>query len=145
MVLTLENIELKTRLPKLPGSISLFELETPSLKIRKPAINVFTEILELGEVIKVELKDSVIFGSNRGEVEYFHASGSIWARDATVGEKGENEECKWDGLEKKEVQGEIRYVLNETTAERLSKQAHELLKKAELLRDYVSLDGVELE
>ena len=100
------------------------------------------KILNLGTLAKFELKDSVMFASSRGEVEYFPASGSIWARDATAGEKAENEERKWDGLEKSKVQGETNFVLSKTTTESLSNQAHELLKKTELLEEYASFDGV---
>lgn len=145
MVLPLKNIEFKIRLPKIPDSLSLFELRSPLIEERQHAISIFTETLKLGDLTRFELKDSLVFASRRGEVEYFYASGSLWARDATVGQKAENEERKWDGLEKKGVQGETWYVLDKHMTERLSKQAHELLRKAELLRDRASLDSVELD
>ena len=145
MALTLDNIEFKTELPKIPDSISLYNLKSPSLEEREPAIKLFIEILKLGKVNTIELKDSIMFASKRGEVEFFPASGSIWARDALAGEKTENEERKWDGLEKKNIQGETHYVLNTNAAERLSKQAYELLDKSKLLNENAVFDRVELD
>ena len=53
MAISLDNIELKLGLPKLPSSMSLFELDSPPIEIRKKAIEVLGENPESWDVSQI--------------------------------------------------------------------------------------------
>jgi hypothetical protein len=121
------DLNLKNRLPEWPKSVPVFELHAPSLDERRAGIERLTRELKLGEMRTVELDHGVLMASSRGEVEYFHASGSIWGRDATAVREHRNELRKWDGLEKGN-DGSQRVALNAEASRKLIGQAQALFE-----------------
>jgi hypothetical protein len=120
------------RLPKLPATVPVFELATPSLSDRRAGIAYLTDHLRLGSLRTVELDHGIIMAGARGEVEYFHASGAVWARDASaeLAQKGELRE--WDGLEKVRSGGD-RVRLNAEASRGLIAQARAVLETTGLI------------
>ena len=128
---SLDDLSLEVRLPEIPTSMALFELSSTSLGERQGALNVIAKLLGLGELRRVELPHGVVFASERGEVEYFHASGALWARDA--------------GLQEQKDRDGLRFGLDRRAATRLARQARDLLSEAGLLSDQILPATVELD
>lgn len=145
MALKAEDLSIKARIPELPSSMSLLELKGASLEERRWTIGALSRRFDLGELTPVETPHSLIFASKRGEVEYFHASGAIWARNVEADEKAENEERKWTGLHEVGRGENRRFTLDGKETKRLSELAISLLGEAGLLRDYILCNKVELD
>ncbi|HEX8688235.1 MAG TPA: hypothetical protein VF654_17105, partial [Pyrinomonadaceae bacterium] len=99
MPLTLKDLDIRVNLPKLPSAINLFQLSAPALGDRRRAIESLTKRFELGELKTVELPDFVVFGSRRGEVQFFPASGAVIARDGAAEAQAKDEERPWKNLQ----------------------------------------------
>jgi hypothetical protein len=145
MPLTINDLKLNVDLPKLPQSMSLFETESPTLAHRGRAIEIFRETLNLGDSNPVELPDSIAFASKRGEVEFFRASGAIWARDADAETSSANELREWPDIEEVQQGNDVAVRLAPKAADTLVRQAQDLLRAAELLSEYVGTNRVVLE
>jgi hypothetical protein len=146
MSLTLTNLDIKTKLPSIPASLPIFSLTAPTFDDRKAAIARLGERMKLGSLRTVELEHARILASERGDIHFFHASGGLWARDATASQGATNEMRKWDGLVDTKTDGQ-RVVLNPDASKRLIAQADELLRPLgligkELVSQTVQLDQV---
>ena len=128
-----------------PRSVPLFEAKTPSLDERKAALDFFREVLDLGDTRTVDLADSIAFAGKRGEVEFFPASGAIWARDAEAEQAHENEMRKWPGLEEIRGDNDVILGLGRQATGDLVKQAREVFERAELTAEQMKPVGVALE
>src|SRR5262245_27910080 len=132
MALKMSDFEFRTRLPELPRSIGVFSLSVPSLDERRAAINRLGAQFKLGKLRTAELNDTVVMASARGDIQYFHASGAVLARDATAGRNQRNELRNWAGLQDS-GSGANRMTLNPDAANRLIAQTQELLSPLRLL------------
>ncbi len=125
--------------------MTLYELSSRTLAERQRAIGVISNQLRLGDVTAVELPQSLVLASARGEVEYFYASGALWGRDAAADELAENEERKWDGIEEQKDGTDTRLGFNQRAAALLARQATALLSEADLLPEQISHSSVQLD
>jgi hypothetical protein len=144
MALKLDDLELKTPLPKLPPSLPVFALAAPSLEERRAPINRLGEHLQLGALRAVELGHGTVLASERGDITHFHASGALWARDATAAQGAGNEFRKWDGLSTAGTDGQ-RVALNADASRKLVAQAKELLQPLGLLGNEAASASVQLD
>src|SRR5262245_61067983 len=121
MPIKIRDLELKAKPPRLPASVPVFELAAPSFDERRDALARLAERLRLGTLRMAEVEHGTLFASDRGEVEYFQASGAVWARDA-ASQNGRNELRKWDGV-KDAKRGGTRMTLSPDASKRLIGQA----------------------
>ena len=144
MALKMSDFELRTRLPQLPRSIGVFALSAPSLDERRAAINRLGAHFKLGKLRSAELNDTVVMASARGDIQYFHASGAVLARDATAGRSQKDEFRKWRDLQDSDDCGN-RVRLNPDAAQQLIAQAQELLAPIRLLGKEKASAAVQLQ
>ena len=134
-----------TRVPKLPKVAAVFEVSTPSYSARRAGIDHLSAALRLGGLRSFEVDHGVIMASERGEIEFFHASGAVWARNAAAGRAAASELRKWDGVVESKTGGR-RVKLNAEASRRLLGQARDLLESAGLIaRDADISASVELD
>jgi hypothetical protein len=81
MPLKIDDLGLE-RFPSLPEELPIFELSAPPFADRRTGIARLSEFLRLGDLRAVEMDHGLVLAGERGEIEYFHASGAVWARDA---------------------------------------------------------------
>jgi hypothetical protein len=129
--LSLKDLGIR-RLPKLPATVPVFELATPSFSDRRAGIAYLADYLRLGSLRAVELDHGVIMAGERGEIEYFHASGAVWARDASAELAHKGELREWDGLEKVRSGGD-RVRLKAEASRALIAQARAVLETTGLI------------
>lgn len=127
MPLTTTDVDFQTELPELPDAVQVPQLSAVSLDERRQAIGALTERLGLGDVKRVETMDSIAFVSERGEVEYFPASGAVWARDATTERTNKSELRRWDGIEEIRDGDDTRFALDREMTGRVVRDASALL------------------
>jgi hypothetical protein len=143
----MDDLDLKVDLPELPQSMRLVETESPTLDQRWRAIELFSKTLDLGDLQPVDLPNSIAYAGKRGEVEFFPASGALWARDAEAEEASDNELRDWPDLEEveKDDDDDVIIVLSPSAADALVSQAQELFSAADLISEYMKPRGVALE
>lgn len=144
MPLKIGDLDIKAKLPELPTSIPVFELGAPSLAERREGIARLGDHLKLGNLRAVEVDHGTILAGERGEIEYFHASGAVWARDATAAQSGRNEMRRWEGLKEAKTGGN-RMSLNADASRRLIGRARELLEATGLIGKEVASEAVQLD
>jgi hypothetical protein len=145
MALKLKDLDLKVRLPELPKSIPVYELSAPSLEERLPGLELLREHLQLGELRPVQLDHALVMAGERGEIEYFYASGGVWARDATATRETQNELRRWPSVKESGNRHDRRFVLSTETAKRLISRAKETLQTAGLIGREVDSETVDLD
>jgi hypothetical protein len=145
MVLKLNDLIIKARLPDIPKSLSLIELRTSSLNERRWSIECLGRRLELGNLKVADVPHGLVFGSKRGEVEFFRASGSVWACNTAMEEKFENEERRWKGLRETGRGAKRSFALDRDVSADLSKTAIDVLKEAGLFREEATRPLVQLD
>lgn len=144
MALKFDRLEMATKLPDMPRSLPVFELEAQPLARRRGAIDRLGELLQLGRLRSAELEHGIVMASERGEITHFHASGAMLARDATAAAKRDNEWRHWDGQTESTVDGH-RVALNADASRKLLGQARQLLEPLELLGKQVASETVQLD
>jgi len=144
MALKLDSLDMRAKLPELPTSAPIYALSAPPLEERRAAIARLSDRLKLGTLRSVELDHGQVFASERGDITHFHASGAVWARDATASDGAVNEFRKWAGLADSNVDGQ-RNVLDPAATKRLIAQARELLEPLGLLGKEVASVSVQLD
>lgn len=145
MALTLDDVDWKVRLPEPPKSLPLYETTAPTLKDRSRAMEVIGKQLGLNELRPVELPHSVVYASRRGEVEFFPASGGLWARNAELGDRHDNELRDWPGLVESRGQDDTAFTLDRDHTKRLLEQARSLFADAGLAADAMTAGVVALD
>jgi hypothetical protein len=145
MALTLDDVDWKVRLPEPPKSLPLYETTAPALKERSRAMEVIGKQLGLNELRPVELPHSLVYASKRGEVEFFPASGGLWARNAELGDRYDNELRNWPGLVESGGRGDTTLGLAPDSSKRLLEQARALFADAGLLSDQMAAGAVDLD
>ena len=143
MPLKMSDLELSTHAPKLPTSINVFALAAPSFRDRRAAIDRLRDYLKLGELRSTEFDHADVMANARGDIQYFHASGAVLARDATADREHANELRKWEGVQDSKVGGN-RVTLNADASKRLIAQAQELLEPIGLLGKERASSAVQL-
>ena len=145
MALTLKDIDLKTGLPDLPPTIPVFEVSAPTLEERRPGLEQLQDHLRLGELRSIQLDHALIMAGERGEIEYFYASGGVWARDATATREGADELRRWPDIQESENGEDRRFTLGPETTRRLISQAREMLEGAGLIGREIDSETVDLD
>jgi hypothetical protein len=144
MALTIDDLG-GAQLPKLPDAVPVFELSAPPLASRRAGLARLAETLKLGDLRAAEVDHGVVMASERGEIEYFSASGGVWARDASAASEFKNELRKWEGVQERK-RGDMRVTLNAAASQRLLAQARELLDATGLIgREAIADQTVALE
>ena len=135
----------KVRLPELPGALPVFELAAPSLESRRAGLAQLAEALRLGELRSAELDHGTVLAGKRGEIEYFRASGGVWARDAAAAAEHKNESRRWEGAQETK-RGPQRVTLSADASKQLIRFARGLLDATGLIgREAVAAESVELD
>lgn len=143
MPIKITDIEFKAKLPALPSSLPVFALDAPSFEERRASIAQLSDRMKLGTLRPVELEHGTVMAGKQGDVTFFHASGAVWARNATVGRGATDEMRKWDGLVETKTDGQ-RMALNDDMSKRLITQARELLGPLGLGKEVAS-ESVQLD
>lgn len=145
MTIKLNNLEIKARLPALPAAVPVFALDAPTFEERRASIGRLAEQLKLGTLRQVDLDHGSVLASSHGDITCFHASGAVWARDATATKGAVNELRKWEGqVETTGTDGQ-RVGLNADASRKLLAQARELLQPLGLLGKEVASESVQLD
>src|SRR6185295_7301931 len=98
----------------------------------------------LGALRPVELEHAVVMASKQGDITFFHASGAVWARDATATQGTTNELRKWEGTVESTTDGQ-RTTLNPDASRKLITQAKDLLQPLGLMGKEVISEAVQLD
>jgi hypothetical protein len=144
MPLKIGDLELKAKLPQVPATMPVFEVSAPTLDERREGMRRLAGELKLGDLRSVVVEHGTIMAGKRGEVEYFHASGSVWARDAMSQNSAKNELRKWPGV-KDGKRGPYRMTLDPESSRRLIGQARELVEASGLIGKEVASEAVQLD
>lgn len=145
MTMKMTDIDLAVEPPKFPDAVAVLDLTAPSFEARRNGIELLREVLGLGEVRTAELDHGVMIGNERGDIEFFHASGAVWANDATAAREHSNELRKWPGL-KKGRRGDQRAKLDAESSKKVLGQARDLLNETGLIgRDAEMTETVALD
>jgi len=135
MSLSLSDIDWRVALPDVPAELPVATVATPSYEERLHAVRILHERFALGDTVEVDLPEGVAHASDRGEVQFFAASGGIRARDADVSRAFPDGRRRWDDVEEVGDGAGRRFVLGEHTSATLFQDAGELLRAARLLPD----------
>lgn len=145
MALKFNDLKFKTRLPKIPKSMELLEVRAASFEERLWSIDTLGRRLELGKLSSAEVPHGYIFASKRGEVEFFRASGSVWASNTAEEAKFEHEERRWKGVTESGRGAKRSFKLDRDTAASLSKSSQEFLKQIGLQREEAEKPSIQLD
>jgi hypothetical protein len=145
MAIKLDSLEIKARLPELPPSVPVHALLVPPMEERRASIARLGERMQLGTLRSVELDHGIVMASDRGDITCFHASGAVWARDATVGKGATDELRKWEGQTTGSTADGRRVALNADASRKLIAQAKELLQPLGLLGKELASEAVQLD
>lgn len=144
MALKIEDLGLK-RAPRLPNAAPVFALSAPSFSSRRAGLDRLADTLRLGGLRSFDVDHGVIMAGERGEIEFFHASGAVWARDAAAARAQSSELRKWDGLVQTKTGGQ-RVKLNPEASRKLLDEARGLLEVSGLIgRDATITTSVQLD
>ncbi len=138
-----KQLTMKARLPAWRASIPVFALAEPPLQARRAAAQKLAEQLKLGELREVDMAHGQVLGSSRGDITVFHASGALWARDATANAEAKDELRDWPGLAAATNGADL--ALTPDAAKRLSTTVTNLLRPLELLGREAGPGTVQLE
>jgi hypothetical protein len=142
MTLKMSDVAFKGRLPEVPAAMPVVGLKSASLDDRQAAIKRLGEHLKLDRTRTAQLDHATIIGNERGDIHYFHASGGMFARDATAAKAFPNELRKWEGAERRT---DGTFALKPDAAKRLLEGTRGLLEPIGLLGREVSGTTVQLE
>lgn len=147
MKIKLSDIDIVAKVPEVPSVMSVFEVKTPTFEERRKAIDFFTEILELGEIVPVDVQDSLHLVSKQGEIQFYKPSGSIWINNTILDDKYPDERRDWNVIETQDRDdpNNSKLVLVESEQEKLYAQANELFKRANILVKEAYFSGVDLD
>jgi len=146
MAQRIKHLNVTAKLPDPQTDLPVFTVRSASLDERRGAIETLGEHLELGRLGTFELKDSLHFGSQAGEVQFYRPSGALRARNVAAGKAFDSEVRPWENLERSEdEEGVSILVLGESTRKRLVERARAVLERAGLVSEHGFLAGVDLE
>jgi len=147
MAIRLKDIDLKATLPRIADSLPLFVVRSPSFEDRQHAIDQFRKTLDLGRLQRVDVKESIHFVGDRGEIQYYRPSGGLWAMNHVASSAYEDERRPWKVVPKEHPEDpEYPELTLEPDQQRgLSENALSLFRKAELTPEQSYFAGVDLE
>lgn len=147
MMLQLRDMEIRAELPKMGRSMKVYKVKSASLEERKPAIEFFREAMDLGELVPVDVQDSLYLVSDRGEIQFYRPSGALWVRDAKASDEYTDEKREWNVVEAQDDEdpGNTTLALSGDEQERLAKETAGIFEKTGLLGKGAYFAGVELD
>ena len=137
------QLTMKTKLPDWRASMPVFAMAEPPLQARRAAARKLGDTLKLGDLRAVDMEHGQVLGSPRGDITVFHASGALWARDATATADAKDELRDWPGLAAPAAGAD--YALSPDAAKRLSAMVTDLLRPLDLLGREAGPATVQLE
>jgi hypothetical protein len=145
MALRIDDLKIKGALPELPRSMPLPTLRIPTFEERRWSIETISHRLGMGKMSLAEVPHGFIFSSPKSEVEFFRASGAIWASDTTADEKFKNEARPWRNLRETGRGRDKAFTLDRKQSTKLTDSSLELLKESGLLRDEATRPTIKLD
>lgn len=145
MALRIDDLKVRGSLPELPRSMPLPAIRVPTLEERRWSIETVGRQLGLGKMSLAEVPHGYVFGSPKGEVEFFRASGAVWASDTTADEKFKNEARPWRDLRETGRGRHKAFTLDRDQSAKLMDSSLEFLKESGLLRDEASIPTIKLD
>lgn len=139
-----EQLTLKTRLPDWRASIPVFAMAPPPLEERRATARRLGDGLKLGTLRAAELEHGLVLASERGDITVFHASGALWARDATATADAKDEMRNWPGLVPATAAGQD-FTLSADASKQVASMAQDLLRQHSLLGREAGTASVQLE
>ena len=129
MTLKLDDIRFETDLPKLPEHAPVIRCAAPGFDDRANGVRALADRLDLGDVKDMDTEFGRAMASDRGNVEYFAASGAIWSVNNLHDLKAETEFLDWDDLQEGEdADGQPILTLGRGATERAMGLAHEMIE-----------------
>jgi hypothetical protein len=139
-----QQLTLKTALPAWRASMPVFAMAPPPLEQRRASARKLGDGLKLGTLRTVDLEHGLMLASERGDITVFHASGALWARDATATAEAKDEMRDWPGLLAPTAAG-LDYTLSADAAKRLTSMTDGLLRQLDLIGKEAGPATVQLE
>ncbi|ASJ76724.1 hypothetical protein [Granulosicoccus antarcticus] len=131
MTLIFDDIEFESEIPDMPESGMVVQCTAPRFEERAKGIDALTKRLDLGEMRDVETQFGRALISERGEAEYFAASGAVWSTNILHELKADDEFLDWDGLEEsRDADGQPVLTLGSKVADQALELANELIDMA---------------
>ncbi len=129
MTLRIDDITFETDMPKLPETAPVFRCEAPRFDDRAKGLSAIAQRLDLGDVRELESEFGRMLASKIGAVEYFVASGAVWAANAAHDMASEDEFLDWKDLrEGKDADGQVVFALDDRSREHALDLASELIE-----------------
>ncbi|MFV0244873.1 MAG: hypothetical protein ACK5IB_07640 [Qingshengfaniella sp.] len=98
MTLDIKDIRFERDLPKLPDIGPVVSVATPDYDQRAKGMTALVEALRLGRPRDACSEFGRALITPRGEVEFFHASGAVWATDIAAAQEHDSELRDWPDL-----------------------------------------------
>lgn len=137
MAMTIQDVDFKVDLPDIPRSAPIVRHAAPCLRDRTETTKALAEVLEIDLRGTAQAPHGFVFGSDRGQVEVFSASGAIRARNAQRLSAFEDERREWRDVERDD-DGSFRLGADATKL--VSQQGLELLRRIGIRDDFADLD-----
>lgn len=129
MTLRIDDITFETDMPKLPDVAPVFRCEAPNFKERAEGLSAIAKRLDLGDVRELESEYGRMLASKAGAVEYFSASGAVWATNAALDAEGDDEFLDWGDLrEGKDADGQVVFALDDRAQQHALRLASDLIE-----------------
>lgn len=147
MTFRLKDIEVNARLPEIPADLPVFTARAATLEERRPALELLRSRLKLDGLQTVDDDDSLYFENAAGEIQFYRASGALWAENTLADAAFPDERRPWNVVEasNSESPDESRLVLVQSEADRLAKQSGDMFEEAGLLSPDAHFAGVSLD
>jgi len=147
MKINMNDIEIVSKIPRLPSSLPVFRTKKATLNDRKHAIEILSEELKLSKLHAIEVEDSIHMLSKEGELQYYRPSGALWARNIAVDTKFEDERRSWktEKVPDEENKEDFKLILPKTIERQLVEKTQSLFKRTELIGKHAYFADVSLE
>jgi len=147
MSLKLTDIEIAAKLPKINHSMPVYKVKPFSLEECQQAIRYFQEIMHIGEILPVNMQDSLHLVSKAGEIQFYRPSGGLWVHSFVADDKYSDERRPWkvEQVKDDEEPENLKLVLPKKEQKKLADRTVELFEKTKLLSKQAYFSGVELD
>lgn len=137
MTLTMHDVDFVVDLPDIPRTAPIVRHAPPCLRDRADTTKALAEVLDIDLRGTAQVPHGFIYGSDRGQVEVFAASGAIRARNAERLSAFEDERREWHDVERGD-DGSFRLAAD--TAKLVSHQGIELLRRIGIRDEFADID-----
>jgi hypothetical protein len=137
---TIHDIDFRTKLPDVAGTLPVARVAAPSASERIESARTLADVLGLGNTAHVDLPFGHALASKTGQVEVFAASGAVRARSIERLTAYDDERRPWRDARRRDDDGS--WELDTETSRVLAGEASGLLEKARLLTEPASIDVV---